>query len=84
MQAALLYALVGLALFALGLHALIARHNPLKKILAVNIMSSGVFLVFIANNAKNGALNDPVPQALVLTGIVVALFVTFIFCPNWY
>lgn len=76
MQTTLLYAMAGLALFALGLHALIARHNLLKKILAVNIMSSGVFLVFIANNAQNGALIDPVSQALVLTGIVVAVSAT--------
>lgn len=72
-----LYALVGAALFVLGLHAVIRRAHLLRKILALNVMSSGVFLVIggLARPAANG-LRDAVPQALVITGIVVAIAAT--------
>ncbi len=74
----LLYSICGIILFAMGLFALIACAHPLRKILAVNIMSSGVFLVFIATAYRLGNLEtaDPVPQAMVLTGIVVSVSVT--------
>ena len=72
MSAALVYALTGVALFTLGLHAVIACRHLLRKILAVNVMGSGVFLVLVAL-AEPG---DAVPQAMVLTGIVVAVSAT--------
>lgn len=72
-----LYGLVGIALAALGLHAAILQHHTLRRILAINILGVGIFLVFIAN-AYNGLTEapDPVPHALVLTGIVVAVAAT--------
>ena len=40
-------------------------------------MGSGVFLVFIALGAQTpGAIPDPVPHAMVLTGIVVSVCAT--------
>jgi multicomponent Na+:H+ antiporter subunit C len=71
------YAIVGVALAALSLHAVAVRANLLQKILALNVLASGVFMVFIATGAREeGALPDPVPQAMVLTGIVVAVSAT--------
>lgn len=77
MTAPLLYALAGACLFALGLHAVLARRHLFWKVLALNIMGSGVFLVLIGAPARpSGAAADPVPQALVLTGIVVTVSAT--------
>jgi multicomponent Na+:H+ antiporter subunit C len=73
----LVYALAGVALFAIGLRAVLVFAPLLRKILAVNVMGAGVFLVLIAV-AYHGpdAPADPVPHALVLTGIVVAVSAT--------
>ena len=77
MNAGLLYALVGVALFSLGLYALIIHAHLLRKILAINVMSSGVFLVLVALAERIGdAPPDAVPQAMVITGIVVAVSAT--------
>ena len=74
----LAYKLGGLLLFFMGLAALILRSHPLKKIMAVNIMAAGIFLLYIAMacHGRTGTAIDPVPQALVLTGIVVSVSVT--------
>ncbi|MBU0729931.1 MAG: cation:proton antiporter subunit C [Proteobacteria bacterium] len=77
MNTNLLYDLAGILLVAFGLFALIVCAHPLRKILAVNIMSTGVFLVFIATAYGTGMeAVDPVPQAMVLTGIIVSLSIT--------
>jgi len=71
------YALVGVGLFTLGLYALIMHAHLLRKILAINVMGSGVFLVLVALAARTqGAAPDPVPHAMVITGIVVAISAT--------
>ena len=70
---ALIYGLTGLVLFVIGLGGLISSPQLLRKILAVNIMASGVFLFLVTLAYGNGLLIDPVPQALVLTGIVVSV-----------
>ena len=72
MSAGLAYALAGMLLFCLGLQALLAQAHVLRKILAVNIMASGCFLALVGL-AQRGGVPDPVPHALVLTGIVVAV-----------
>jgi multicomponent Na+:H+ antiporter subunit C len=63
----------------LGLYGLIANPQPLRKILAFNLLGSGVFLFFgvvARRGAAAGFGGDPVPQALVITGIVVAFSAT--------
>ena len=53
--------------------------EPLRKILAFNLLGSGVFLVFgvVARRAAASGLGgDPVPQAMVITAIVVAFAAT--------
>ena len=66
---------MGAGVVGLGLYALIVNPEPLKKLLAFNLIGSGVFLVF-GIVARRGAVGrfpfDPVPQAMVITGIVVA------------
>jgi len=74
-SAALAYGLAGAGLIAIGLYALIVRRHLLRKILAVNVVGNGVFLVLVALAQRSG-VPDPVPQAMVLTGIVVAVSAT--------
>jgi len=74
--AALPFALAGAALFGLGLHALLVRPRMLRKVLAVNVAGTGVFLILVAAAHRSAGPPDPVPHALVLTGIVVAVSAT--------
>lgn len=77
MNGVLLYALVGVGLFTLGLYALIVYPHLLRKILAINVMGSGVFLILVALGGRTpGTSPDPVPHAMVITGIVVAVSAT--------
>jgi len=73
-----LYALCGAALAAIGLYGLLAGPQLLRRILGFNVMGSGIFLLFgsLAARSGTGAQPDPVPQAMVITGIVVALAAT--------
>ena len=71
------YAAIGAALIALSLLAFLLSKRLLKKLLAFNIMGSGVFLVMVGMaQTQNDGAADAVPQALVLTGIVVAVSAT--------
>jgi len=73
------FGLSAAAAVGLGLYGLITNPQPLRKIVAFNLLGSGVFLVFGIvgrRGAAAGVGNDPVPQALVITGIVVAFAAT--------
>ncbi len=77
MTVAFLYALSGVALFVLAFHALVSRRHLLHKIMSVNVMGSGVFLIIGALARRTPTADpDPVPLALVITGIVVAVAAT--------
>ncbi|MCW8935623.1 MAG: sodium:proton antiporter [Gammaproteobacteria bacterium] len=77
MNPANFYALVGIGLFCIGLFGMIINSHLLRKILAFNIMGSGVFLVLVALGRRAENLPaDPVPHAMVITGIVVAVSAT--------
>lgn len=67
----------GCALVALGLAALLAAPALMRKLLAFNVMGAGVFLVLLAlaPRAADGSA-DPIAQALLLTGIVIAVAAT--------
>lgn len=77
MSTAVLYSACGLAVIGIGVFGLIARPNLLRRILAFNLVGSGLFLVFGGFGHRLPAAGaDPVPQAMVITGIVVALAAT--------
>jgi multicomponent Na+:H+ antiporter subunit C len=79
MIAATLYGLCGAALVSLGLYGTIVHPQPLRKILSFNLLGGGVFLQFgviARRGAAAGMGGDPVPQAMVITGIVVAFSAT--------
>ncbi len=73
----IVFALTAVIVFCLGLYGLIAYAHLVRKIMAINVMGSAVFLFFGAiarRNFEEGS--DPVPQAMVITGIVVAVAAT--------
>jgi multicomponent Na+:H+ antiporter subunit C len=79
MTEATLYGLCSAALVGVGLFGLIMHPQPLRKILAFNLIGGGVFLLFGAvarRGAAAGLGGDPVPQALIITGLVVAFAAT--------
>jgi multicomponent Na+:H+ antiporter subunit C len=74
-----LFALCACALVGIGLYGLIVQPHPLRKLVAFNIMGTGVFVLFGAlakRGATAGMAADPVPQALLITAIVVAFAAT--------
>ncbi len=79
MSAATLYGLCAALLVGVGTYGLIVHPHPLRKLLAFNVIGSGVFLLAGAVARRGAALGmggDPVPQALLITGIVVAFAAT--------
>lgn len=75
MTTGLVFAIVGAMLFAMGAAGVMLLAHLLRRILAFNLMGSGAFLVLVGL-AQRAGLADPVPQAMVLTGIVVSVAAT--------
>ncbi|HYE35920.1 NADH-quinone oxidoreductase subunit K [Methylocaldum sp.] len=73
----LIYAIAGAILFSLGLYGLVVHPHLMRKLIAFNITGSGVFLVLVGLPQRMaGTPPDRVSEALVLTGIVVAVSAT--------
>lgn len=70
-----LYALTCAVLVGLGLYAFITQRHPLRQLLAVNVVGAGIFLI-LGSLGRGPDATDPFPQALVITGIVVAVALT--------
>jgi len=78
-MSATVFGVCGAVAAGLGLYGLITDAQPLRKILAFNVLGVGVFLFFgvvARRGAEAGFAGDPVPQALVITGMVVAFAAT--------
>ncbi|TLX54308.1 NADH:quinone oxidoreductase, partial [Stutzerimonas nosocomialis] len=75
MSTTLFWLAVGALLWLIGLHGLLTLRDALRRIIAINLMGSGVFLVMIALAARV-VPSDPVLVALVVTGLVVAVSAT--------
>jgi len=74
---AMLYGLCGAALVGLGLYGFVIHRHLLRRILCFNVIGSGIFLMFGAAGTRLPDLGaDPVPHALIITGIVVAFSAT--------
>jgi multicomponent Na+:H+ antiporter subunit C len=74
-----LFALAACVLVGIGLYGLIVQPHPLRKLVAFNVVGTGVFVLFGAiarRGAAAGLVADPVPQALLITAIVVAFAAT--------
>ncbi|HEX7838118.1 MAG TPA: cation:proton antiporter subunit C [Kofleriaceae bacterium] len=71
-----IYASSGVALFAVGLYGLFTSEHVVRRTIAANVLGSGVFLVLVSLARRSPTAIDPVPHALVLTGIVVSVTAT--------
>ncbi|MCA9402324.1 MAG: cation:proton antiporter subunit C [Candidatus Omnitrophica bacterium] len=77
MSAAMFYSFVGIMIIVTGLRGMVACRHLLRKVLAVNLMGTGIFMFLIAlANRDPAGPPDPVPHAMVLTGVVVAISAT--------
>jgi multicomponent Na+:H+ antiporter subunit C len=75
MSSPTIFGLCAALLIGVGLFGLIESPHPLRKLLAFNVIGSGTFVLFGAiarRGAAAGMSGDPVPHALLITGIVVA------------
>jgi|LGVF01.2.fsa_nt_gb multicomponent Na+:H+ antiporter subunit C len=72
-------------LFFIGVYGLIARRNIIKSIMSLGIMQAAIILFFLSINAaqippigKNfeGVISDPLPQALMITAVVIGMSIT--------
>ncbi len=75
MSTGFIFALTGAILFAAGVAGVVLIGHLLRRILAFSLMGSGAFLVLVGLAQRHDVV-DPVPQAMVLTGIVVAVAAT--------
>lgn len=73
MTQSLIYSITSCALFIIGFYGITVCRHILHKVLSLNIMGVGIFLLLIVCSNTGLGLIDPVPQAMVLTGIVVAV-----------
>ncbi|PKM51349.1 MAG: sodium:proton antiporter [Firmicutes bacterium HGW-Firmicutes-7] len=78
---------VAIALFCIGLYGLLARRNIIKTVISIGIIESAVILYFLTIGFTEDAVPpiganiivktvDPVPQALMITTIVIGVAVT--------
>lgn len=79
MNRAVLFVATGGVLTIVGLVGLVAINDLVRRVVAVNVMGTGVFVVLAGIAWRiDPDSPDPVPHALVLTGIVVTVSVTAI------
>ncbi len=72
-----LYGASACLIIAFGLRAVLLNDSLLRRIIALNVMGTGVFMMLITIAYRGpDAAPDPIPHALVLTGIVVAVSAT--------
>jgi multicomponent Na+:H+ antiporter subunit C len=76
MTGELIYKLAAVALFGIGWAGLMLRTAPLMRLIALNVMGLGVLMLLVAIAYRGDAPPDPVPHALAITGIVVAVAAT--------
>ena len=70
------YTFASALVIALSLYGLLAAKDLIRRLMAANMMASGIFLYLVLLAARTGRAPDPVPQAMVLTGIVIAVSIT--------
>ncbi|SIO54693.1 multisubunit sodium/proton antiporter, MrpC subunit [Rhodovulum sp. ES.010] len=77
MTEATIYGLAGLAVFGLGLMGVLGAIDRMRRVIALQLCSVGAGMVLVAAAWRGpAAAADPVPHALVITGIVVMVSAT--------
>ncbi|MBH1939349.1 cation:proton antiporter subunit C [Mobilitalea sibirica] len=79
---------IAIVLFFIGVWGLIARRNVMKTIISIGIMQTAVILYYISGNyipesvppieeiPVDAVVADPLPQALMITEIVIGAGIT--------
>ena len=78
---------VGIIVVLLGLYGVLTRRNLIKLVMSLYIMNSGIILFFVSLGYVTGGqaaifedgnklMVDPLPQAVMLTAIVIGLVIT--------
>lgn len=70
------YSLIGVALFTMGVYSMAVQTDDVRRIVSLNVIGVGVFMVLVAGAQGSEPFADPVPHAMVLTGIVVSVSAT--------
>lgn len=79
--------IIALILYCVGFYGLLARRNMIRTIISLGIIQSAIILFFLAINHHSAmippigstsaeAVADPLPQALMITAIVIGVSVT--------
>ncbi|MFT4731671.1 MAG: multicomponent Na+:H+ antiporter subunit C [Gammaproteobacteria bacterium] len=68
----ILFSICAAILLAIGLMGFLLTSDFLRKLLALNVIGMAIFMVLIAAASADPNAIDPIPHAMVLTGIVVA------------
>jgi multicomponent Na+:H+ antiporter subunit C len=77
MSVPIAYAYASMILILSGIWGALGCEHILRRIMALNILGSGVFLLLVVFAYRSPDIPpDPVPHAMVLTGIVVAVSAT--------
>lgn len=77
MTTGMIFGITGLAVFAIGLFGALVIIEPLRRVLALMLCSGGAgFLLVVSAWRTPPVVVDPVPHALVITGIVVMVSAT--------
>lgn len=74
-------------LFILGIWGMVKKDNLIKKVISLNIFNSSIVILFIYIGSHTGStapimlegvkdIVDPLPQALMLTAIVIGISLT--------
>lgn len=73
----LIYGVTGVLVFAIGLVGALCAQDRLRRVLALKLASVGAGFVLVVAAWRNPPVApDPVPHALVITGIVVMVSAT--------
>ncbi|BAU58889.1 cation:proton antiporter subunit C [Halorhodospira halochloris] len=76
MTQAAFFALVAGVIAGIGIYGLITQRHLLRRVLAVNVLGHSIFLLLVALARRDQDYVDPLPHAMVLTGIVIAVSAT--------
>jgi len=79
--------ITGIIIFFIGTYGVVARRNIVKTIISFGVMESGAILFFLSNGNASLApiledtavatgVADPIPQALMITAIVIGVGIT--------
>lgn len=67
-----LYTLCSILLLAIGLLGFLLNTDFIRKLLGLNVIGIAIFMLLLATAVAYPNAIDPIPHAMVLTGIIVA------------